>query len=430
MKKIFSIILVLLFTLTLSVSVRAEEATWNKTFFDDFESYGTGKVETQTAFTDVWTNDGWSGVNPDPVDINDVATIKSEGGNQYLNINYESSFFYMSPHSYRAKNFEVEFDTRSHDLTDAWIGVNMRKEYRDIRYNGGTSLMLYFRSIYIYDEAEQIVGEALIIQALRGGSLSTTDLDGLLVGENKIEYIYPEDGPIDPEQQIKSNWFNIRIVVSETENDNESLYEVYINDEHKTSLTYARASLNTYGYIGLHGCTGDLDVDNFSIASNDEVAPPPIVRVNRLIDSAGNLGVPFEFPGAEEGDLDVVDDADGVVVVQVLQPNNEVLTIDEGTYSFTPTLPGIHTLSYIVENGDGSTSTADFLINVGEAEDPDDEPDDEPIDDPDDEPIDEPDDESNDDVEENTGSTGLIVAIISGVVIVIGAGVFFIIKRK
>jgi hypothetical protein len=342
----------------------AEEENAGLTFQDDFENYDLGKVETQQSFTDHWTNDGWSGANEDPVDINDVATIQSEDGNKFVNFNYNSSFFYMSPHDFRAKTFEVEFDTRSHDLTDAWVGVNMRKEYRDIRYNGGTGLMFYFRTIFIKDEEQNVIGESLTIQALRGGSLSTTDLDDLIVGNKTIEYIYPEAGEIDPEQRIASRWFNIRIVVTETENDKEAQYDVYIDDELRATLTYARSSLDVYGYVSLHACTGDIDVDNFNLVSNDEVAPPPIIRVNRLIDSLGTVGESFEFPGAEENDLDLIDDADGVVEISVLQPNSDVLEIDEGVYQFTPTMEGIHTLVYKAENSDGAEATAEFLINV------------------------------------------------------------------
>lgn len=424
-KLVFTVIALLLFSVNLIVISADDSDGWEKSFIDDFELYSDGKVEEQSDFTDNWTNAFWSGSIDNGIDIDDVATIKTEGDNKYLNMDYTGSFFYMSPTNLRAKNFEVEFDTRSHDLTDAWVGISMRKAYRDVRYNGGTGMMLYFRTKYIENVDGDIIGESLAIQALRGGSLSTTDLNDELVGDQVIEYIYPTDGPIDANEQIKDNWFAIKIVVSETENDNEATYEVYIDDVLKTTLTYSRASLDIYGYISLHGCTGDLDVDNFKITVLDEIAPPPIVRINRLVDSLGSVGELFEFPGDEEGDIELIDDADDLIVVEIMQPNSEVLTLDAGVFSFTPTLAGVHTIRYVAVNAAGDQGVQEFLVNVQaaeteEPEDPIDEPED-PIDEPD-EPIDEPSSGNNVGV--------IIISSVAGLGL-IGAGTyFFIIKKK
>jgi hypothetical protein len=419
MKKILVALIALLSFSLMNDNIQAEEVTWEKTFVEDFESYNNGKVETQENFTSKWTNDGWSGTNPNPTDINDVATIRTENTNKFMNMTYASSFFYMAPTNFRANEFEVEFDFRSNDLTDAWIGVNMRKEYRDIRYNGGTGMMFYFKTIYIKNLEGDIIGESLLIQSLRGGSLSTTDLDSLLVGDRLIEYIYPEGEAIDPTKQIKSNWYNVKIKVTNTDNANESLYEIFINDVAMATLTYARASINVYGYFGLHSCTGDIDVDNFKIQSFDEVAPPPIVRVNQMIEPTGKVGDVFEVPGSDEKDLELIDDADGKVTIQVTLPNQEIITLDEGVYQFTPTIAGIHTLSYVAENQAGTKAQVDFLINVSEKDDP---VDPDPVDpDPVDPDPDKPEEESN---------TGLIIGFSVAAVAIIGAGVFFFVSKK
>lgn len=423
MKKIIAFGLTLCIVLIFSLSVQADESpTWDKIFSDDFEEYQTGKVENQDSFKSVWTNDGWSGTNQNPTDINDVATIQVEDNNQFVNMDYDSSFFYMSPTNFRANEFEVEFDFRSHDLKDAWVGINMRKEYRDIRYNGGTGLMVYFRTKYIKNSEDQIVGEALVVHALRGGSLSTTDLDDLLVGDRVIEYIYPESEPIDPTEQIQSRWFNVRVHVENTANSNEALYQIYVDDVLLASLTYARASLNIAGYFGLHACTGDIDVDNLYIESFDEVAPPPIIRVNRLVNTVGTVGEEFAFPGGEENDIELIDDADQKVLIEVIQPNSEVIVIADSTYVFTPTQAGIHTLRYTAENAFGEEGTVEFLINVQEAEDPE-EPE-EP-----EEPI-EP-EEPQDPEEPSKNNTILWIALSIVGVSLIGFGTYiFVIKKK
>lgn len=420
MKKIvLSIVLFVLLSAT-GISLKAETATWEKTFIDNFDGYTAGKVEQQPAILERWTNDGWSGTNDNPTDINDVATIKADGANKFLNMKYNSSFFYMAPTNFRANEFEVEFDFRSHDLTDGWIGINMRKEYRDIRYNGGTGMMIYFRTKYLTNLEGTIIGESLVIHALRGGSLSTTDLDSLLVGNRVIEYVYPTGEAIDQARQIKGNWFNVKINVSNTANNNEALYEVIINDTPMASLTYARASLNVAGYFGLHACTGDFDLDDFSIQSLDEVAPPPIIRVNKLVETTGKVGVAFAFPGSDSEDLEVIDDADNKVVIQVVQPNSEVLTIAEGTFAFTPTLAGIHTLKYVVENADGTEATAEFLVNIQAADPVDPEEPEEP-----EEPV-----EPETPEEPKNNNTLVIVLSSVGGLVVIGLGVFFLVIKK
>lgn len=418
MKKI--VLSLVLFVLLSATGLSLRAATWEKTFVDNFDSYTVGKVEQQPAILERWTNDGWSGVNPNPTDINDVATIKSDGSNKFLNMTYNSSFFYMAPKNFRANEFEVEFDFRSNDLTDAWIGINMRKEYRDIRYNGGTGMMIYFRSKYVKNLEGTVIGESIVIHALRGGSLSTTDLDSLLVGNRVIEYLYPEGEAIDPTKQIKGNWFNIKIKVSNTMVNNESLYEVIINDTPMATLTYARASLNIAGYFGLHACTGNLDFDNLVIQSLDEVAPPPIVRVNKLVETTGKVGVAFNFPGSDSDDLELIDDADNKVLIQVVQPNSEILTIAEGTFSFTPTIAGIHTLKYIVENADGTKATSEYLVNIQAAD---------PVDPEDPEDPEEPIEPELPDEPENSNMLVIVLSSVGGV-IVVGLGVFFLVIKK
>ncbi len=359
----FIFMIVILFTSTVET-----KATWQKTFTDDFQSYELGKAEDQQAVKDVWTNDGWSGENLNPTDINNVATIKQEGTNKYLNLKYQGSFFYMSPKNFRAKEFDFSFKMRSNSFEDAWVGINMRKEYRDIRYNGGTGLMIYFRSVYTVDKNDQIVGEAITVEALRGGSLSTTDLTGLMEGEKAVRYNYPEGEAPNPNEQLKGRWLDIKITVRDTTNKNEALYEVFIDDVKYASLIYARSSLNVSGYFGLHACMSDVDIDDVHIVSYDAVSPPPIVRVNKLVTEVGKVGEVMEFPGGEEGDLELIDDADGIVVLQIKQPNEEIITLEQGVFEFTPTMEGIHILSYIVENSENTKSQKDFLINVKPSE--------------------------------------------------------------
>ncbi|XFA98610.1 hypothetical protein ACAG96_07015 [Candidatus Izemoplasma sp. B36] len=363
MKKIFILITLLPIVFFSTFTVKADSA-WEQSFTDDFESYTVGKAESQTALTDVWTNDGWNESNDNASDVFDIATIKEEGGNKYLNMDYDSSFFYMAPTTMRAKEFAVEFDFRSHDLTDSWVGVVMRKEFRDTRYNGGTGMMFYFRTKYLTDNEENIIGESLVILVLRGGSLSTTDLNDQLVGQTVIEYIYPTEGEIDPAQQILNNWYTAKIVVSDTENAKEALYEVYINDVFMSSLTYSRSSLDIYGYFSLNSCVGDFDVDNFSIQSNDTVAPPPKVYVNKLIDSSGTVGEEILLPGGEEGDLLLIGDDDDIVEIEIIDPEQNSITLASGVFSFTPDMEGIYTVRYVVRSTVAGEGYEEFYISI------------------------------------------------------------------
>ncbi|MFA7376903.1 MAG: hypothetical protein WCZ13_05280, partial [Acholeplasmataceae bacterium] len=155
------------------------------------------------------------------------------------------------------------------------------------------------------------------------------------------------------------------------------------------------------------------------IQSLDEVAPPPIVRVNQMIEPTGKVGDVFEVPGSDEKDLELIDDADGKVTIQVTLPNQEMITLEEGVYQFTPTLAGIHTLSYVAENQAGAKAQVDFLINVAEKDDP---VDPDPVDpDPVDPDPDKPEEESN---------IGLIIGLSAGAAAIIGAGVYFFVLKK
>lgn len=368
MRKFLMVILPLSFLMLVSFN-QVQAAGWEKEFFDDFENYPVGKVEDSDDFTARWTNDAWSGSNDKSVDINDVATIKDENGNKYLNINYTGSFFYMSPHNLRAKEFEVEFKTRSHDLTDAWLGVNTRREYRDTRFNGGTGLMIYFRSKYITDDKSNIIGESFAMQALRGGSLSTTDLTDDIVGSKVIEYLYPTDGTaIDPTKQIKGNWFNIKLRITETEKLNEVKVEAFVNDVLLGTLFHTRASLNRYGFISLNGCTGDIDVDDFKISVLDTVSPPPIVRVNKLIEQVTTINTELNLPGAKEGDVELIGAKDNKFQIIITTPKDEKIVLDDNVFTFTPTVAGVHNIKYTAINSDGVESYEEFLVNVKEEE--------------------------------------------------------------
>lgn len=424
MKK-FMILLALLPLIFFSAITVKADATWEKNFSDDFENYAAGKVETQTDFTDVWTNDLWSGTNPKATDINDVATIKSEDGNRFLNIDYDSSFFYMAPKTIRAMEFEIEFDFRSHDLDNAWVGVNMRKEFRDTRYNGSTGMMFYFKTQYVKDVDDNVIGESIAVQALRGGSLSTTDLNDQFIGNTVVQYLYPTEGEIDSAKQIMDNWYNVRIVVSNTENAKEALYEVYIDDTYMASITYSRSSLNIYGYFSLNACTGNFDVDNFSIQSNDTVAPSPKVYVNKLIDASGQLGEEITLPGGEDGDLLLVGDDDDVVEIQIIDPEQTSYTLDAGVFKFTPDKAGVYTVKYIVNSELGGQGSEEYYISIQEEQTTDTQTT-QPI-------TTEPTVTTAPDTTETGGNggfpTGIVLGIVGGV-IVIAAGVLVVLKFK
>ncbi len=432
---LFLIAFVAIFFTISSHQAFASEDDWEKTFFDDFSAYSIGKAEDSQDFKDVWTNDLWSGTNPTAQDINDVATIKQEGANKYLNLNYDGSFFYISPHNFRAKEFEVSFKMRSHDLTSAWVGVVVRKAYRDARFNGTTNMMLYFRTIYIEDESNNVVGEMIQVQAQRGGSLSTTDLTSEIVDASgntgseavlSVTYMYPEQGDIDTAQQIKDNWYDIKVVVSDTGERNEASYEMYINDSLIGTLTHARSSLDTYGFISLTACTSDIDVDDFSITSNDTVSPPPIVRVNKLVGQTGTVNETISLPGSEDGDIELIGDADNKVEIVIGKPDGTDETLAEGVYEFTPTEEGIYTVTYLAKNASNGEGTVEFMISVqGDestttttTEDTNDitttENDTTP---------------SADDSDDSNGST-IIIVVIAAIVLVGGATSYFILRKK
>ncbi len=414
MKKRITITFVLLMVLMLgTVTVHAQE-DW-RLFEEDFESYDLGAPEEQEAFTDTWTNHSWSGSGDADPNVDGVLDIREENSNQYLNFEHNDSFFYMGPHDIRSKDFEISFDFRANDLTDAWIGWNVRKEFRDARFNGTTGMLIYLRTVHTHDTDENITGEQVVVNFLRGGLMSETDLNDEATGDRAYVYEYPTEGPVE-EDRIKGNWLNARIVVSDTENEGEAEYKVYINDQLQGTLVHSRNALDIYGFMSLNASTGNYDIDNIRIELNDEEPAPPLVRISTSVPQTADVGEEIELPSFDEGDIELIGAAEEDFYIEIETPDENTIQLDPGVFTYTPASTGIYTIRFMAENDTGQIGESSHLINVSESDDPGDETTTtEDVTDPND------DNEPN----EDANNTGLIIGIVAGVIVVGVAGVFF-----
>lgn len=360
MKKIILFPIVLLFTLlVINTKTYAEEVIWEKDFFDDFESYQTGKIENNNSFKENWTNHYFSGSDNNSNDIIDVGTIKQEADNKFLNLNYDSSFFYVTPHNYRAKDFELTFDLRSSSFNqESWVGINFRKEYRDARYNGTRGFFITITASENKNESNDVIGEAYSVAIYRGGSLSETNLSDDIVGSRKIESTH--DDPAD--EQLKNNWVKVKLEVESTDKKGEVVIKVSINDELLATLNHTRSALDTYGYISLNSVLGDFDIDNFKITAKDQTPPPPIIRLLEVLPSEGKVDEVFNLPKADKYEL--IGDSDDKVEIEILNPDTTTTKLEQDVYEFTPTKEGIYTIRFIAENSFGDKTVEEVMVRI------------------------------------------------------------------
>lgn len=432
MKKIFSLMMFVITSVIFVIApTYAQETEWEKEFIEDFDAYEVGKIEDSEAFKSKWTNDLWSGTNPSAVDINDVGQIKEETDNKFLNLNYEGDFFYIAPHNFRAKELEISMDVRVPEFDgNSWIGINTKKAYRDTRYNGGTGILVIFKHHIEYDESDNIVGESIVADFFRGGSLSLTDLNDDVEGDRKLTYNYPETGPVE-ENRLVGKWNNYKITIENTDVENEISVVASINGTVIGTLIHRRSSLNIFGYTSLNSTLGNFDVDNFKIESFDEVAPPPIIRLLDQIPMEGKVGEVFNLPPEDRYEL--IDDEDGKVEIVITPPTGEDIALELDTYAFTPEEAGVYIIRFIATSANGSSSYEEHSIVVTANEtDPDETDPDET--DPDETDPDEtnPGDTDPEDTDDSGNNTLVIVLSIVGGLVIIGGvvAVIFIRKRK